>query len=112
MALELFKPFILRKLEERGIASSIKAAKKFVEKERPEVWDILEDVIKEHPVLLNRAPDAPPARHPGLRAHPGRGQGHRDPSARLHRVQRGLRRRPDGGARAALAWRRSSRRRC
>src|SRR5213595_94877 len=56
MALELFKPFNLRKLEERGIASSIKAAKKFVEKERPEVWDILEDVIKEHPVLLNRAP--------------------------------------------------------
>src|SRR5213595_3317283 len=56
MALELFKPFILRKLEERGIASSIKAAKKFVEKERPEVWDILEDVIKEHPVMLNRAP--------------------------------------------------------
>src|SRR5687768_11882939 len=56
MALELFKPFILRKLEERGIASSIKAAKKFVEKERPEVWDILEDVIKEHPILLNRAP--------------------------------------------------------
>src|SRR5436309_994674 len=56
MALELFKPFILTKLEERGIASSIKAAKKFVEKERPKVWDILEDVIKEHPVLLNRAP--------------------------------------------------------
>src|SRR5213596_2163196 len=56
MALELFKPFILRKLEERGIASSIKAAKKYVEKERPEVWDILEDVIKDHPVLLNRAP--------------------------------------------------------
>src|SRR5262252_10258281 len=56
MALELFKPFILRKLEDRGIASSIKAAKKYVEKERPEVWDILEEVIKEHPVLLNRAP--------------------------------------------------------
>jgi DNA-directed RNA polymerase subunit beta' len=56
MALELFKPFILRKLEERQIASSIKAAKKFVEKERPEVWDILEEVIREHPVLLNRAP--------------------------------------------------------
>src|SRR6201998_2365863 len=56
MALELFKPFILRKLEERGIASACKAAKKFVEKERPEVWDILDDVIKEHPVLLNRAP--------------------------------------------------------
>src|SRR5216110_2384082 len=56
MALELFKPFILRKLEDRGIASSIKAAKKYVEKERPEVWDILEDVIKEHPILMNRAP--------------------------------------------------------
>ena len=56
MALELFKPFILRKLEERGLASSIKAAKKMVEKERPEVWDILEEIIKEHPVLLNRAP--------------------------------------------------------
>src|SRR6266545_1931845 len=56
MALELFKPFIYNKLEERGIASSIKAAKKFIEKERPEVWDILEEVIKEHPVLLNRAP--------------------------------------------------------
>jgi DNA-directed RNA polymerase subunit beta' len=56
MAVELFKPFILRKLEERQLASSIKAAKKFVEKERPEVWDILEEVIKEHPVLLNRAP--------------------------------------------------------
>src|SRR5207245_366767 len=56
MALELFKTFIHRKLEERGIDSSIKAAKKFVEKERPEVWDILEEVITEHPVLLNRAP--------------------------------------------------------
>jgi len=56
MAIELFKPFILRKLEERGLASSIKAAKKMVEKERPEVWDILEEVIQEHPVLLNRAP--------------------------------------------------------
>src|SRR5437773_6016302 len=53
---ELIKPFSLRKLEERGIASSIKAAKKYVEKERPEVWDILEEVIREHPVLLNRAP--------------------------------------------------------
>ena len=102
MAVELFKPFILRKLEERGLASSIKAAKKFVEKERPEVWDILEEVIKEHPDPPQPRAHAPPARHPGLRAHPGRGQGHRDPPARLHRVQRGLRRRPDGRARAAL----------
>ncbi|QQR80841.1 MAG: DNA-directed RNA polymerase subunit beta' [Deltaproteobacteria bacterium] len=56
MALELFKPFIYQKLEERGYVSTIKGAKKMVEKERPEVWDVLEEVIKEHPVLLNRAP--------------------------------------------------------
>src|SRR5438132_3147290 len=56
MALELFKPFIYNKLEERGHVSTIKSAKKMVEKERPEVWDILEEVIREHPVLLNRAP--------------------------------------------------------
>ncbi|WNG18635.1 DNA-directed RNA polymerase subunit beta' [Cystobacter fuscus] len=56
MALELFKPFIYNKLEEKGYVTTIKSAKKMVEKERPEVWDILEDVIREHPVLLNRAP--------------------------------------------------------
>lgn len=56
MALELFKPFIYHKLELYGMASTVKAAKKMVEKERPEVWDILEEVIREHPVLLNRAP--------------------------------------------------------
>ncbi len=56
MALELFKPFIFGKLEELQLASTIKAAKKLVEKETAEVWDILADVIREHPVLLNRAP--------------------------------------------------------
>src|SRR3982075_2165324 len=56
MALELFKPFIYNKLEERGHVTTIKSAKKMVEKERPEVLDILEEVIREHPVLLNRAP--------------------------------------------------------
>ncbi len=56
MALELFKPFIYSKLETRGLATTIKSAKKMVEKERPEVWDILDEVIREHPVLLNRAP--------------------------------------------------------
>ncbi len=56
MALELFKPFIYHKLELYGLATTIKAAKRMVEKERPEVWDILEEVIREHPVLLNRAP--------------------------------------------------------
>ncbi|MFW6054036.1 MAG: DNA-directed RNA polymerase subunit beta', partial [Persicimonas sp.] len=56
MALELFKPFIYNKLEERGYVTTIKSAKKMVEKETDEVWDILDEVIKEHPVLLNRAP--------------------------------------------------------
>ncbi len=56
MALELFKPFIYAKLELYGMANTIKSAKRLVEKERPEVWDILEEVIREHPVLLNRAP--------------------------------------------------------
>ncbi len=56
MALELFKPFIYNKLEERGYVNTIKSAKKMVEKERPEVFDILEEVVSEHPVLLNRAP--------------------------------------------------------
>jgi len=56
MALELFKPFIYNKLEERGHVTTIKSAKKMVEKEKPEVWDILDEVITEHPVLLNRAP--------------------------------------------------------
>ena len=56
MALELFKPFVFGKLELRGLATTIKAAKRLVEREGPEVWDILEEVIREHPVLLNRAP--------------------------------------------------------
>jgi len=56
MALELFKPFIFSKLEHRGLATTIKAAKKLVEREGAEVWDILEEVIREHPVMLNRAP--------------------------------------------------------
>ena len=56
MAIELFKPFVMKELVGRGIAHNIKNAKRMVEKLRPEVWDILEDVIKDHPVLLNRAP--------------------------------------------------------
>ncbi len=56
MALELFKPFIIRKLEEKGYVQTVKSAKKLVEKESPEVWEILEEIIKDHPVLLNRAP--------------------------------------------------------
>jgi DNA-directed RNA polymerase subunit beta' len=56
MALELFKPFIIMKLEEKGYVQTVKSAKRLVERERPEVWDILEEIISDHPVLLNRAP--------------------------------------------------------
>ncbi len=56
MALELFKPFIIMKLEEKGYVQTVKSAKKLVERERPEVWDILEEIISDHPVMLNRAP--------------------------------------------------------
>ena len=103
MALELFKPFIYSKLEKYGHATTIKAAKRMVEKERPEVWDILEEVIREHPVHAEPGADAAPSRHPGVRAGADRGQGDPAASAGLHRVQRRLRRRPDGGARAAVA---------
>jgi DNA-directed RNA polymerase subunit beta' len=84
MALELFKPFIFSKLQLRGEATTIKAAKRLVEREGPEVWDILEEVIREHPVLL-------------------KGQGDPAAPACLHGIQCGLRRRPDGRARAAVS---------
>ncbi len=56
MALELFKPFIIKRLEDKGYVQTVKSAKKLVEREKPEVWDILEEIIQDHPVLLNRAP--------------------------------------------------------
>ena len=56
MALELYKPFIIHRLEEEGIVYTLKSAKKYVDAERPEVWDILEEIIEDHPVMLNRAP--------------------------------------------------------
>ena len=102
MALELFKPFVMRQLVEKGFAHNIKSAKRIVERVRPEVWDVLEDVIKDHPVLLNRAPTLHRLGHPGVHAGPRRGLGDPDPSARVHGLQRRLRRRPDGGPRAAL----------
>ena len=71
MALELFKPFIYSKLEERELATTIKSAKKMVEREDLVVWDILEEVVREYPILLNRAPTLHRLGHPGLRAHPG-----------------------------------------
>ena len=66
MALELFKPFIFGRLEDQQLATTIKAAKKMVERETPEVWDILADVIREHPVMLNRGTNVAPARHSGV----------------------------------------------
>ncbi len=101
MALELFKPFIYNKLEERGYVTTIKSAKKMVEKERPEVWDILEEVISEHPVLLEPRAHAPPPRHPG-HAEPVSSKAKPSSFTRwCAGLQRRLRRRPDGRPRAA-----------
>ena len=102
MALELFKPFIIRKLEDRGYVQTVKSAKRLVEREKPEVWDILGEIIREPPGAAEPRADAAPPRHPGLRAGAGRGQGDPHPPAGVPGVQRRLRRRPDGGARAAL----------
>ena len=102
MALELFKPFIYSKLEQRGYVTTIKAAKKMVEKERPEVWDILAEVIQEHPVMLNRAPTLHRLGIQAFEPHADRRQGDPAAPAGLRRVQRRLRRRPDGRPRAAL----------
>ncbi len=103
MALELFKPFIYSRLDAKGLSTTVKQAKKLVEKEKPEVWDILDEVIREHPVLLEPRADLAPPRHPGLRAGADRGQGDPAASAGVRGVQRRLRRRPDGGARSAVA---------
>ena len=103
MALELFKPFIYNKLEERGMVTTIKQAKEMVEQYEPEVWDILEEVIREHPVLLNRAPTL---HRLGIQAFEPvlvEGKAIRIHPARLHGVQRRFRRGSDGGARAAVA---------
>ncbi len=102
MALELFKPFIMARLVERKSAQNIKAAKKMVDSMIGEVWDVLEEVIHEHPVLLNRAPTLHRLGHPGVRAAAGRGQGDPGPPAGVPRLQRRLRRRPDGRAPAAV----------
>jgi len=88
MALELFKPFIFNRLEMMGLATTIKAAKKLVESQEPVVWDILEEVIREHPVMLNRAPTL---HRLGIQAFEpvlSRGQGHSAAPARLRGVQR------------------------
>ena len=103
MALELFKPFVMHALVARGLAHNIKSAKRIVERARPEVWDVLDEVIHDAPGAAEPRADAAPPRHPGVRAGADRGQRDPDPPAGLHGVQRRLRRRPDGRARAAVA---------
>ncbi len=103
MALELFKPFVMKRLVDLNHTQNIKSAKRMVERAfRPVVWDVLEEVITEHPVLLNRAPTLHRLGIQAFEPQAGRGQGHPDPPAGLHGVQRRLRRRPDGRAPAAV----------
>ncbi len=101
MAAELYKPFIIRKLIERGIVKTVKSAKKIIDRKDPVIWDILENVIKGHPVLLNRAPTL---HRLGIQAFQPKlieGKAIQLPPAELYGVQRRLRRRPDGGSPAA-----------
>ena len=102
MALELFKPFVMNRLVMKGYAHNIKSAKRMAERVRPEVWDILEEVVSDRPVLLNRAPTLHRAGHTGLPACSHRWRSNTGASPRLHSIQRRLRRRPDGSPRASL----------
>ena len=102
MALVLFEPFIIRRLKELGYVHTVRSAKKMIERQTTEVWDILEEVTKGHPVLAEPRADAAPFVRAGVRAAAHRRRSHPHSSARLHRLQRGLRRRPDGRARAAV----------
>ena len=102
MALELFKPFVMKKLVEDGTAQNIKSAKKMVERAKPEVWDVLEGIIKGHPVMLNRAPTL---HRLGIQAFEPvlvEGRAIQPASAGMYRIQRRLRRRPDGSSRSAV----------
>ena len=83
MALELFKPFVMKKLVDQGFVHNIKSAKRMVEKARPEVWDVLEEVIKEHPVLLEPGADIAPPGDSGFRAGIGGRKGDSGPSLGL-----------------------------
>jgi DNA-directed RNA polymerase beta' subunit len=103
MALELFKPFIYNKLEERGLVATIKQAKEMVEQQRARGVGRPRGGHPRAPGAAQPRADAAPPGHPGVRAGAGRGQGHPHPPARLHGVQRRLRRRPDGGAHPAVA---------
>ena len=102
IALELFQPFIIRRLKELGHADTIKSAKKMLERRSEEVWDILEEVIRNHPGPAKPGTDLAPHGHPGVRAGAGRGECHPHPSPGLQGIQRRLRRRSDGRPPAAL----------
>ena len=102
IALELYQPFIIRRLKELGHADTIKSAKKMLERKDEEVWDILEEVIQNHPVHAQSRPDAAPHGHPGVRADAGRRQRDQAASAGVQGLQRRLRRRPDGRPSAAV----------
>ena len=102
MALELFKPFVMKRLVDLNHAQNIKSAKRMVERSRPSCGMSWKRSFAEHPVLLNRAPTLHRLGIQAFRAATHRGQGHPDSPARLHRVQRGLRRRPDGSSPPAV----------
>ena len=102
MAIELFRPFVMKKLVEDGVANNIKSAKKKIDKGEPEVWDALEEIIKDRPVMLNRAPTL---HRLGIQAFEPvlvEGRAPQAASPLLHRLQRRLRRRPDGHSRSAV----------
>ena len=90
MALELFKPFVMKKLVSEGYAHNIKAAKRMVERVKPEVWDVLEDVIQGPSRAAQPRAHAAPPGHSGLRARAGGGPGAEAASVGLYRIQRGL----------------------
>ena len=102
MALELFKPFVMKRLVDAELAQNIKSAKRMVERRRPAGVGRARGGHQGAPGAPEPGPHAAPPRHPGLRARAGRGQGHPDPPAGVHRVQRRLRRRPDGRPPAAV----------
>ena len=102
MALVLFEPFIIRRLKELGYVHTVRSAKKMIERQTKEVWDVLEEVTKGHPVMLEPRADAAPSFDSGVRAAAHRRRSHPHSSAGLHRIQRGLRRRPDGRSRSAV----------
>ena len=95
MALVLFEPFIIRRLKELGYVHTVRSAKKMIERQSPEVWDILEEVTKGHPVLLNRAPTLHRLSIQAFEPILIEGEAIRIPPPGLHRLQRGFRRRPD-----------------